>query len=266
MAMESLSLAGLRALVTGAGTGIGKQIALGFAEAGADLVFVGRRLEPLETVAAQARDKYGVSVQCIAADITSAEDCARLGSEAGKIDILCNNAGASIYGKWQSISMEDWRQVFAVNVEGPWRLCQIFAPKMAERGFGRIINIGSVYGIQGGNPALYPGMDWDIAPYFVSKHAVHGIAHYLAPWLAKSGVTVNTLHPGGFAGSEMNEKAMSERASGLSEMEQRFQAAVPIGRIGGADDIKAAAVFMASPGSKYMTGQEVVVDGGWSAW
>ncbi len=73
MAMESLSLAGLRALVTGAGTGIGKQIALGFAEAGADLVFVGRRLEPLETVAAQARDKYGVSVQCIAADITKSE-------------------------------------------------------------------------------------------------------------------------------------------------------------------------------------------------
>jgi gluconate 5-dehydrogenase len=64
----------------------------------------------------------------------------------------------------------------------------------------------------------------------------------------------------------MNEKAMSERASGVSEMEQRFQAAVPMGRIGGADDIKAAAVFMASPGSKYMTGQEVVVDGGWSAW
>ena len=266
MAMESLSLKGLRALVTGAGTGIGKQIALGFAEAGADVVFVGRRLEPLEKVAALAKEKYGTTGQCVAADVTVAEDCERLGREAGKIDILCNNAGASIYGKWQSISMEDWRQVFAVNVEGPWRLCQIFAPQMAERGFGRIINIGSVYGIQGGNPALYPGMDWDIAPYFVSKHAVHGIAHYLAPWLAKSGVTINTLHPGGFAGSEMNEKAMTERASGLSEMEKAFHAAVPMGRIGGPDAISAAAVFMASPGSKYMTGQEVVVDGGWSAW
>jgi len=122
MAMESLSLKGLRALVTGAGTGIGKQIALGFAEAGAEVIFVGRRLEPLEKVAALAKEKYGTVGQCVAADITSAEDCERLGREAGRVDILCNNAGASIYGKWDSISMEDWRQVFAVNVEGPWRL------------------------------------------------------------------------------------------------------------------------------------------------
>ena len=135
--MESLSLKGLRALVTGAGTGIGKQIALGFAEAGAEVIFVGRRIEPLEKTSAIAVKEFGAKVQCIAADVTVADDCARLGREAGRVDILCNNAGASIYGKWQNIPMEDWRQVFAVNVEGPWRLCQIFAPQMAERGLDR---------------------------------------------------------------------------------------------------------------------------------
>lgn len=261
--LKSLSLEGSRALVTGSGTGIGRQIALGFAEAGAELVLVARRLEPLQRTAKEAQEKFGTkNITLIAADVSTDEGIEKIAAEAGHVDVLCNNAGASDWGPWQSISMEKWRNTFAVNVEAPFRLCQIFAPKMTERGYGRIINIGSVYGSLGGNPALYPGLDWDIAPYFASKHAVHGITHYLAPRLAMHGTTINTLSPGGFAGSEMNEKA----GAGTDSQMDAFFDQVPMRRLGGADDISAVAVFLASKGSKYMTGQNVIVDGGWSVW
>lgn len=260
--LKSLSLEGSRALVTGSGSGIGRQIAQGFAEAGAELILVGRRKEALQQTADLLKKYSDLTATVIAADITSSAGLEKIGNEAGQVDILCNNAGASDYGPWQSISIEKWRNTFAVNVEAPFRLCQIFAPLMMERKFGRIINIGSVYGIMGGNPALYPGMDWDIAPYFASKHAVHGITHYLAPRLAMFGTTINTLSPGGFAGSEMNEKA----GAGTEEMLNAFYDAVPMRRLGASDDISAAAVFLAALGSKYMTGQNVIVDGGWSSW
>lgn len=260
--LKSLSLEGSRALVTGSGSGIGRQIALGFAEAQADLILVGRRLDALERTAALIKSEHGKDCSLIAADITTDEGIDKIAKESGRVDVLCNNAGASEYGPWQSISMKKWRETFAVNVEAPFRLCQEFAPLMMERGFGRIINIGSVYGSLGGNPALYPGMDWDIAPYFASKHAVHGITHYLAPRLALHGTTINTLSPGGFAGSEMNESA----GAGSEEMLNAFYDAVPMRRLGGQDDICAAAVFLASLGSKYMTGQNLIIDGGWSIW
>ena len=260
--LKSLSLDGSRALVTGSGSGIGRQIAQGFAEAGAELILVGRRREPLQETADLLKKFSQLKTTIIDADITTDEGLEEIELEAGRVDILCNNAGASDYGPWQSISIEKWRNTFAVNVEAPFRLCQIFAPLMMERKYGRIINIGSVYGLMGGNPALYPGMDWDIAPYFASKHAVHGITHYLAPRLAMFGTTINTLSPGGFAGSEMNEKA----GAGSEEMLNALYDAVPMRRLGGPDDISAAAVFLASIGSKYMTGQNLVIDGGWSSW
>ncbi len=260
--LKSLSLDGSRALVTGSGSGIGRQIAQGFAEAGAELILVGRRREPLQETADLLKKFSQLKTTIIDADITTDEGLAKIKLEAGRVDVLCNNAGASDYGPWQSISIEKWRNTFAVNVEAPFRLCQIFAPLMMERKYGRIINIGSVYGLMGGNPALYPGMDWDIAPYFASTHAVHGITHYLAPRLAMFGTTINTLSPGGFAGSEMNEKA----GAGSEEMLNAFYDAVPMRRLGGPDDISAAAVFLAAAGSKYMTGQNLVIDGGWSSW
>jgi NAD(P)-dependent dehydrogenase (short-subunit alcohol dehydrogenase family) len=260
--LKSLSLEGKRALVTGSGTGIGRQIALGFAEAGAELVLVGRRLGPLEETSELIKKISSSPVTTIDADITSDEGINKISAASGKIDVLCNNAGASDWGPWQKISIDKWRNTFSVNVEAPFRLCQLFAPLMMERGYGRIINIGSVYGILGGNPALYPGLDWDIAPYFASKHAVHGITRYLAPRLATFGTTINTLSPGGFAGSEMNERA----GTGNDAQLNAFYDQVPMRRLGGSDDISAAAVFMASEGSKYMTGQNIIVDGGWSVW
>lgn len=256
-----LSLQGRRALVTGGGGGLGRQMALGFAEAGADLVICGRRADALERSAELLRP-FGGEVVTVAVDVTVEEDVLRLGEAAGAVDILLNNAGIGPNQRWQDVPLAEWRRAFSLNVDAQFRLIQLFAPGMMERGWGRIINVASVYGKMGGNPDLYPGLDWDVPSYFASKHAVHGVTHYLAPRLAKHGVTINSLSPGGFAGSEQNEAS----GMGTDEMLRVFHAAVPAGRMGGPEDLKGAAVFLASPGSAYVTGQDLVVDGGWTVW
>ncbi len=261
--LAALSLEGRRALVTGGGSGLGRMIAEGLAEAGAVVVVVGRRPDPLAETVARITTAGGSAV-ALPTDITSDADTAVLGDRAGHIDIIVNCAGAAPNQPWTEVPLAEWRATFAVNVDAPFRLCQIFAPPMMERGWGRIVNIASVYGRMGGNPALYAGMDpaWDVPSYFASKHAVHGITHYLAPRLAPRGVTINSLSPGGFAGSEMNDAS----GMGSDEMLRLFHAAVPMGRRGSTDDIQAAVVFLASPGGGYVTGQDLVVDGGWTVW
>jgi gluconate 5-dehydrogenase len=259
--LPALSLEGRRALITGAGSSIGQMIALGYAQAGADLVLVGRREAPLEATAVAAR-KFGAVVEVIPADITVELDVERIKEAAGHIDILVNNAGMSPKHPWKSVPLSEWRAVFELNVDAMFRLCQIFAPAMEERGWGRIINISSIYGGLGGNLSLYPGIEWDEPAYFASKHAVHGITHYLATRLAPNGVCVNSLSPGAFSGSEQNAKA------GLTSPEiiQVQHDAIPMRRFGGADDIQGVAVFLASPSSGFLTGQNIIVDGGFSVW
>jgi NAD(P)-dependent dehydrogenase (short-subunit alcohol dehydrogenase family) len=256
--LELLSLAGKRALVTGAGTGLGMQMALGLAEAGADLVICGRRRAPLDDCAAQAR-AFGIDVDVIPADVTVEAELQRIKDGAGRIDILVNNAGFAILRPWTEVSLDEWRQVTALNLDAPFRLCQLFAPPMIERGWGRIINIASIYGRVGGDPSRYPGIEWDVASYFASKHGLHGVTHYLAPRLAPHGVCINSLSPGMFP-SEQNEERLTP------EVNARLIDGTPMKRLGQTDDLKAAVVFLASPGAKFVTGQDIVVDGGWTVW
>src|SRR5947207_6405524 len=155
MGLSLLSLAGKRALVTGAGTGLGRQMALALAEAGAHVVVCGRRREPIERCAAEART-FGIDAQSIAADVTREDDLQVLKAGAGQIDILVNNAGGGELKPWLDVSMDDWRRITAINLDAPFRLIQLFAPPMMQRGWGRIINISSIYGLVGGNPARYP--------------------------------------------------------------------------------------------------------------
>jgi len=258
---DLLRLDGRRAVITGGGTGLGRDIAFGLAAAGATVVLCGRRPEPLEATAAAIRET-GAEAVAIPADITEEPDVLRLADEAGQVDILVNNAGFAPNQRWTDVPLDEWREVFAVNVDAPFRLCQLFAPPMAERGWGRIVNISSVYGSMGGNPALYPGLDWDVPAYFATKHAVHGITRYLATRLAPRGVCVNSLSPGGFAGSEQNDAS----GMGSDEMLRAFYSAVPMARRGGPADIQGLAVFLCSPGAAYMTGQNLIVDGGWTVW
>jgi NAD(P)-dependent dehydrogenase (short-subunit alcohol dehydrogenase family) len=259
--MKLLSLESKRALITGGGSSLGRQMALGFAESGADLVICGRQVEPLEETARLAQ-VYGASVEVIRADVTVEADVQRLKDESGVVDILVNSAGWAPNQHWKDVSLDDWRAVMAVNLDAPFRLCQLFAPPMMERGWGRIINIASVYGTLGGNPNLYPGLDWDVPSYFASKHGINGITHYLAPRLAPFGVCINSITPGAFTGSVQNESSGMTSPAVVAAITAR----IPMARWGGEDDLKAAAVFLASPGAKYVTGHNMVVDGGWTVW
>ncbi len=258
MSLSLLSLEGLRAMVTGAGTGLGRQMARGLAEAGADLVICARRIEPLESAAEELRT-LGAEVQVIQADLTDEADRQRLLAEAGRIDVLVNNAGGGELKPWGEVTFDDWWKIVNVNLYVPFRLIQLFAPQMMERRFGRIVNISSMLALIGGDPNAFPGLDWDNAPYVVSKHGVQGITHHFGTMLAKHGVTVNSLCPG-FFDSENNAGVFTERILNT------INARTPVGRLGQDDDLKAAIVFLASPGSKFTTGQSIVVDGGWTAW
>jgi NAD(P)-dependent dehydrogenase (short-subunit alcohol dehydrogenase family) len=271
-----LSLEGKRALVTGAGTGLGQTIARAFSEAGADVVITGRRRAPLEETAASIVDAGG-TVEIIESDVTNEDDVQRLKAGAGQIDILVNNAGIAPNEPWDTVPLDSWRDVLEVNLLAPFRLCQVFAPPMAERGWGRIINIASVYGSIAGKPHHYPP-DWDPSSYFGSKHGVHGITRYLAVRLAPHGVCVNSLSPGGVAGATnagLTAKEQASLAASRTAEEARFEAErgarflhdeIPMGRSGEPDDYAGPAVFLASPGAKYITGQLVIVDGGWTVW
>ncbi len=259
MSLNLLSLEGKRALVTGAGTGLGRQMALGLAEAGADLVICGRRREPLEESAEQIR-ALGVEAAVIPTDVTVEADLQNLGAKAGRIDILVNNAGVGDFLRpWTEVTPEEWRSVLAVNLDAPFRLCQIFAPPMMERRWGRIINIASIYGSIGGDPRRYPGLAWDIPAYFASKHGLHGVTHYLAPRLAPYGVCINSLSPGMFA-TEQTDRLLS------SAVIERLIDGTPMQRLGNSEDLKAVIVFLASPGAHFITGQDIIVDGGWTVW
>ena len=271
-----LSLEGKRALITGGGTGLGRSLARGFAEAGAEVVICGRRREPLEETRAAVAASGG-TCELVVCDITVEAEVARLRDAAGTIDILVNNAGISPDESWETVSLESWRAVFDVNLLAPFRLCQVFAPAMRDRGWGRIINIASVYGSIAGKPYHYPP-NWDPSSYFASKHAVHGLTRNLAVRLAPHGVCVNSLSPGGIAGATNRGLTADEQAeaAATTSPEQRVAEAeraarflhdeIPMGRVGDPDDYTGPAVFLASPGAAYVTGQNLIVDGGWTIW
>ncbi len=211
------------------------------------------------------------------ADVTIEADVEHLRDEAGPIEILVNNAGIAPNEPWETVPLDSWRDVYDVNVLAPFRLCQVFAPPMRERGWGRIINIASVYGGIAGKPYHYPA-DWDPSSYFASKHSIHGVTRYLAVRLAPYGVCVNSLSPGGVAGGTNRGLTADEQAQ-LAETktpeERRVEDdriarflhdEIPMGRPGDPDDYTGPAVFLASPGAAYVTGQNLIVDGGWTIW
>jgi NAD(P)-dependent dehydrogenase (short-subunit alcohol dehydrogenase family) len=204
-------LLGRRALVTGGGTGIGRAFAEALSDHGAELVICGRRAAPLETVAAELRSRGG-AVTSVPCDVTSEEGLQSLVAGAGEVDILVNNAGYGLQAPWTEVTLNDWREVMAVNVEAPLRLSQLFVPGMIARHWGRVVNIASVYGMVIGNPYFYD-FDWDAASYVTSKHALIGLSKYLAVRTGGTGVTVNSLSPGMFPYTEANIDFVTPEAS-----------------------------------------------------
>jgi NAD(P)-dependent dehydrogenase (short-subunit alcohol dehydrogenase family) len=260
-ALESngLALHGRRALVTGGGSGLGRQMAEALAEAGAEVVICGRRSAPLEETVGRLVAAGG-SCRAITADVTVEDDVRRLREEAGDVDILVNNAGYSLRKEWQEVSLPEWREVMAVNVEAPLRLSQEFVPGMLERGWGRVINVASMYAQITGDPSLYGDLGFEAASYVAAKHALLGLTRYLATMVGSRGVTVNALSPGAFPDTPGNASV------GADALSQGFAERTPVKRVGNDTDLRTAVVFLAAPGSAFYTGQDLIVDGGWTIW
>ena len=256
------------AIVTGAGTGIGQAIALRLAGAGVRTMITGRRSAALaDTV---ARGPAENPVASIAADITEAGDRERIVAAPverfGRVAMLVNNSGIAAIEPLFSASEAEWRRVMATNVDAAFFMAQALLPGMRERGFGRIVNIGSVYGVLGLNAALYDAFteEGSSGPrrqpaYHTSKGAILNLTRDLAAAVGRWGVTVNTISPG---------MVVTEQSEGLisDEVIRRLSEMTPVGRFGKPEEIAHAVQFLTSDDAAFITGQELRVDGGWTIW
>ena len=243
-------LNGRVAIVTGASSGLGARFATVLAEAGAQVVACGRRIDRLEQLA-DAQPQI-VPVRC---DVSDADDRAELVRRAleltGTIDILVNNAGVSSGGNSQQTRLDALARVFAVNVEAVFALSQMVGDHMLTRGAGSVINISSMFGQVASSPIAD-------APYATSKSAINGLTRELANQWASRGVRVNAIAPGWFV-TEMNSALFAnDRAAGwLADQ-------CPMGRAGRENELDGVLLFLASDASSYCTGQVIAIDGGWT--
>jgi len=241
-------LANQIAVVTGAGRGIGRAIALKFAAEGADVVCVSRTAENAEKVAAEVR-ALGRRAWAHAVDVADAAavaaDAARILADCGKVDILVNNAGVTRDGLLMRMSDADWDAVVDTNLKGAFLVTKAFSRAMLKAQAGRIINLSSVIGLIGNAGQCN---------YAASKAGLIGFTRSAARELASRGITVNAIAPG-FIETDMT--------SGLKEeMRAVLLKQIPLGSFGQADDIAGAALFLAGPAGRYITGQVLTVDGG----
>ena len=240
------TLNGKTALITGASKGLGKAMAKALAGAGAHVVLVSRDRAKLEQVAQELPGKASVLV----ADVTVESEVARLAEEAGPVNILINNAGINIRKNLVDFTLEEWRSVQDTNVTSVFLLCRAFIPRMTGQGYGRILNMTSIM-----SHVSLPGR----TAYSCSKTALLGINRALAQELAGDGITVNSISPGPFA-TEMNTAVMENpQANAL------FLSKIPLGRWGKVEEIGALALYLCSEEAGFITGTDIVIDGGWCA-
>jgi NAD(P)-dependent dehydrogenase (short-subunit alcohol dehydrogenase family) len=253
MMHQSLDLTGRTAVVIGATSGIGKAIALGLADAGADVVPVGRRAA-LATAAALEVESRGRRSIATTADVTDADSVQALADAVierfGKVDILVNAAGRSIRRPTLEVSDAEWEEILDTNLTGMVRACRVFGRHMIERGYGRIINIGSLTSVL----ALH-----EVAAYGASKAGVAALTKSLAVEWAPHGVCVNAILPGVFR-TALNEGLLDGTARG-----KELLLRTPMRRFGQPEECAGAAVFLASEAASFVTGHLLAVDGGFLA-
>jgi NAD(P)-dependent dehydrogenase (short-subunit alcohol dehydrogenase family) len=243
-------LSGRTAIVTGTSRGLGQYFARALARAGADLVLTSRHPETLASFRAEI-ESLGRRAVPLELDVRDPQSIRRMADAAlaacGKIDILVNNAGCNVRRSALEVTWDDWNLVLETNLRGTFFVCQAVGRGMVERGYGRIINIGSVTSVFG-----YAGL----APYCASRGGVKQLTMSLADDWGPRGVTVNCLAPGWFRTAQ--NAALYENRAWVDYLVDR----IPLRRPGRPDDLDGAIVFLASDASAYLTGQTILVDGG----
>jgi gluconate 5-dehydrogenase len=256
--LDLFRLDGRRALITGASRGLGHAVAQAFAEAGADLVLIGRNRDSLE----QAREQLartGRQVDVMPADLTSGEAteemCSAVLARHGSIDILVNNVG----GRRENIStetmpLETWKRLLDLNLTSAFVCTKRFGEAMLRLRRGRVINVASICG--GIATRNIHGRHYEAA-----KAALVGFTRAVAADWAPHGVTVNAIAPGGFM-TDANRRWFAERPA----FQKEFEAMVPMGRLGNPEELGPLALYLASDASSYTTGAVLTIDGGYTLW
>ena len=257
---EMFHLNGKVALVTGGGKGIGKFIATGLAEAGANVVLTSRNRKNLEATAHELESNFNIKALPVAGDLEDPDDIDSIFKTAmnrfSRIDILVNSASSNWVAPTLNFPLAYWDKLFNVNVRGVWILTQSVANIMKRQGGGNIINVSSIMGFRGSSEETHPSV-----PYNSTKAAINILTMNLAVKLAPYKIRVNAIAPGFFHTDMMTSPDKPE----IKDTHVAPVAQIPMGRLGEENDIKGIAVFLASDVSAYMTGHVMVVDGGISA-
>jgi len=251
--MSDKKLDGKVAVITGASRGLGKAMALALGAAGASIALVSRNIEQLNQVGRAVKDAGG-EARVFQADVSEEDQVRKLERDVlgafGKVHILINNAGINIRKPLVEFTLEEWRRVLDTNLTSVFLMCRSFIPGMKGAGYGRILNMTST-------------MSWVSLPgraaYSASKTALLGVTRALALELAPDAITVNAISPGPF-GTEMNTVLMQN-----PEMNQQFLSKIPLGRWGRVEEIGQLALYLCSEDAGFITGTDIVIDGGWCA-
>ncbi len=253
MGSQILSLEGKIAVVTGGTSGIGRALSLGLAGAGADVIATARRQEQVDETAGLI-EALGRKTLRFASDVCDRASLEKLSAavlgELGRVDILINCAGRIKRAPTLTFSEDEWSDILNTNLTGTLRACQVFGKHMLERGYGRIINIASLNSFV----ALS-----EVAAYAASKAAVASLTRSLAVEWSKKGVTINAIAPGVFR-TDLNANLLDSTPRG-----QELLMRTPMGRFGKTEELVGSAVYLASDASSFVTGQTLVVDGGFLA-